>query len=293
MSTYADSTRSGRQLMLFSAGCFVANVLLIRALGQGAAGVWLITSARFAAGLALCLIVHRNELDPRALLSHPRLVLRGLIGGAATLGLYVTVMNIEVGRAIFINNTYVIFASLLAIPLLGERLRAPLVLGAISALTGLGLLTGALFGTWSVGPYEALGLLVAIASAWIVVAIRRLHRDGVSTPTIFASQCIYGLLLCAPFALHEGTTPTPAATAGLIAAGLCAAVGQLTMTRSYRLLAVAEGALLQTLVPLGIAGGGLLFFGETLKPADAIGGLLIVGGSVLPIALDRLRRTPA
>ena len=281
----ASAARSGRRFMLLSAACFVANVLLIRALGHGSVGVWTITAVRFASGLALCLIVHRRELDATALISQPRLILRGIVGGIATLGLYVTVVNMDVGRAIFINNTYVVFAALLAVPLLGEPLRASLIVSALLALAGLGLLTGALVGVWEIGRYEVIGLLVALASAWIVVAIRRLLRDGVSTPTVFASQCIYGLLFCAPFALREATLPSPGNITGLIAAGLCAAFGQLCMTHAYRSLPVAEGALLQTLVPFGIAAGGVLFFGETLTLHETAGGLLIVAATLLPVFL--------
>ena len=289
MSSHASSTRSGRRLMLLAAAFFVANVLIIRAFGRGGTDVWTIAALRFASGLVLCLALHRRELDPEALFTKPRLILRGLIGGIATYGFYLTVVHLGAGRATFLSNTYVVFSSLLAVWVLAEPFRRPLALGAAAALIGLGLLTGALQGLLRVGPYDGIALVCALASAWIVVAIRQLHQEGVSTATIFASQCVYGLLLSVPFLIRTDSWPEPLACAGLVVGGICAGAGQLAMTRAYRHLAVAEGALIQTLVPLGIAAGGLLFFGETLGAADLAGGLLIVAGSVFPMVWPERR----
>ncbi len=269
--------------MLLAAAFFVANVLIIRAFGRGGADVWTIAALRFAAGLVLCLALHRSELDAEALFTKPRLILRGLLGGATTYGFYLTVVQLGAGRATFPNNLYVVVSALLAVWMLGEPFRRPLALGAVAALTGLGLLTGAFSGLLQTGPYDGVALVCVLGSAWVVVTIRQLHQEGVSTATIFAAQCVYGLLLSAPFLVAHASWPEPKACAGLVLGGVFAGAGQLAMTRAYRHLAVAEGALIQTLVPLGIAAGGLLFFGETLGWADLVGGLLIVGGSVLPM----------
>jgi drug/metabolite transporter (DMT)-like permease len=286
MSTSTISGRSGRQLMLLAAGCFIANVLLIRALGRAGTDVWVISALRFAVGLALCGTFYRRSLDVPAIFTRPRLILRGLVGGAATYGLYLTVVKLGAGRAMFLNNTYVIIAALLAVWLVAEPFRRPLALGVVTALVGLGLLTDVFSGQLRMGFYDGLALVVACGAAWVVVAIRQLHREGVDTANIFASQCVHGLLLCAPFlVLNHSVLPGLSASAGLVAAGFFAGAGQLAMTAAYRHLPVAEGALIQTLVPLGIAAGGVLFFGEHLSGADFGGGLLIVVGSVAPMLL--------
>ncbi len=281
MSSLA-SARSGRRLMFGATVCFIANILLIRALGQGASDVWVISALRFAAGLALCVVFQSRALDVRALCTKPRLILRGLIGSAATYGLYLCIGHLGAGRAIFLSNTYVVLSALLAVVMLGEPFRRPLAVGAVAALLGLGLLTGAVFGELRVGVYDLVALGVALASAWVVVTIRQLHQEGVATATIFAAQCVYGLVLCGPFLIAGATVPSFGAGLGLVVAGLCAGAGQLAMTSAYRDLSVAEGSLIQTLVPLGIAAGGVVFFRETLGWADFGGGLLIVAGSVLP-----------
>jgi drug/metabolite transporter (DMT)-like permease len=62
-------------------------------------------------------------------------------------------------------------------------------------------------------------------------------------------------------------------------ASLCAGAGQLLMTQAFRDLSVAEGSLLQMLVPLGIAVGGVVFFHEHLTTPEIIGATFILGGT--------------
>ena len=65
-------------------------------------------------------------------------------------------------------------------------------------------------------------------------------------------------------------------------AAICAGGGQIFMTRAFADLAVGRGSLLQMLVPLGVAAGGVVFFHEHFRPAEILGGLLIVAGTALP-----------
>jgi drug/metabolite transporter (DMT)-like permease len=111
-----------------------------------------------------------------------------------------------------------------------------------------------------------------------VITIRQLHATE-HTSTIFAAQCIYGLLICAiPAVLHPQALSTLAWVMMSIA-GMFAALGQIAMTRAFRDLPVAEGSLLQMLVPLGIAVGGAVFFNEHFALHELIGAALILGGT--------------
>jgi drug/metabolite transporter (DMT)-like permease len=114
----------------------------------------------------------------------------------------------------------------------------------------------------------------------VIVTIRQLHRTE-HTATIFGAQCFYGLLFCLVPAIVRFAMPPPAAWALLLASALCAGAGQLTMTRAYRELTVVRGSLLQMLVPLGIAAGGVAFFGERFRPGEILGAALILGGTLL------------
>lgn len=266
-------------LMLASAAFFVANVLLVRALGElGAANVWLIAVARFLVGLALIGGVYRREFEPTHLWRNRKLIDRGLVGGAGTYLTYLTVIELGAGRATFIGNTYVIWGAFLAAWVLKEKLRASVLAGGVAALAGLALLTSVFSSANPPGRYDALAVLAALMSAHVVVTIRQLH-DREHTSTIFAAQCVYGLVLCAVPAVVTFEPLPPLAWVVLVVASLCAGGGQLTMTRAFRDLPVAEGSLIQMLVPLGIAAGGVLCFGERFAPHELLGAALILAGT--------------
>jgi drug/metabolite transporter (DMT)-like permease len=269
----------GVALMVMSTACFTANVLLVRALGEiEAVNVWLVSCVRFVAGMAVILGVYREGFQFTHLFTNSKLAARGLVGGAGVYGFYLTVVHLGAGRATFINNTYVIFGALMAVWILGERFRTPLAVGSIAALGGLALLTNAFAAESHAGIYDLLAVMTALASAYVVVTIRQLHATE-HTSTIFAAQCVYGLILCAIPAILQLHVVSPRAWTMMTLAGVCVSVGQISMTRAFRDLPVAEGSLLQMLVPLGIAVGGVICFAEHFASHEIIGAVLILGGS--------------
>jgi drug/metabolite transporter (DMT)-like permease len=288
----ASAHQRALALMLLSAAAFTANVLLVRALNDlHFANIWLVSSARFVVGLGVVAVVYRREWQPLNLVRNPRLIERGLLGGFGVYLTYLCVVKLGAGRATFINNTYVIWGALLAAWVLREKLQPALLVGGVLALTGLSLLTN-VFATGSApGLYDWLAVLSALVSAWVVVTIRQLHATEHSS-TIFAAQCVYGLLLCGLPALLQLQPISGLGLAVTAIASVTAAVGQLAMTRAFRDLSVAEGSLLQMLVPLGIATGGALFFHERFSPHELAGAALILGGTGLT-ALRRPARAKA
>ncbi len=278
--------RRALALMLASAACFTANVLLVRALGEmHAANIWLVSVARFVVGLIIVSTVYSREFQPRHLYLNRKLIERGLIGACGVYLTYLTVIKLGAGRAIFIGNTYVIWGALLAAWLLREKLRPAVLIGGVAALAGIGLLTNVFSTVTHPGVYDLLAVVAALASAYVVVTIRQLHGSE-HTSTIFAAQCIYGLILCAIPACVTFQPISSQAWLIVLLASLTAGGGQLTMTRAFRDLSVAEGSLLQMLVPLGIAVGGAVFFQEHFAPHELIGAALILGGTVFT-ALNR------
>ncbi len=266
-------------LMLVSAVCFTVTVLLVRALGAiNSANIWLISCARFTIGLSLIAAVYWREFQPRQLYRSRKLIERGVVGGCGVYLSYLTVVKLGAGRATFIGNSYVIWGALLAAWMLREKLRPTVIIGSAAALLGIGLLTNVFSPSAHPGVYDLLAFVAALLSAYVVVTIRQLHATE-HTSTIFSAQCAYGLLICALPALLTYQPLAGSAWVIMFAAGVSAGVGQLTMTRAFRDLPVAEGSLIQMLVPLGIAVGGMIFFGERFAWHEAIGAALILGGT--------------
>jgi len=270
---------TGLLLMLVSTACFTTNVLLIRALGQlPGISIWTLAAVRFGVGLLVVSALFPRDLALSRIFRPGRLASRGLVGALGTCAFYLTIEHLGVGRATFISNSYVVLAALLAVPVLGETLRPTVLLGAVGALAGLALLTDAFGSGAQFGRYESVALLAAGAAAYVVVTIRQLHANT-HTAAIFASQCIYGLLVCAGPAIVGFSRPVPLAAAGMLVAAIAATAGQLLMTRAFRDITVARGTLLQMLVPLGVAAGGLVFFQEHFLWSEAVGAALIVTGT--------------
>jgi len=277
--TAALQHRRALLLMLVSTAAFTATILLVRWFGEfGHANVWLTTAARGVVGLGLVLAFYRRDFQPRHLYRNPRLIERGLLGGASIYLTYLAVVKLGAGRATFINNTYPVWGALMAAWYLREKLRPAVVGGGVVALLGIGLLTNALSGDLHPGLYDLAAFTSALLAGWIVVTIRQLHHTE-HTSTIFAAQCAYGFLLCIGPGIATYRPMPLSAWLIMIAAGLAAGLGQLTMTRAFRDLPVAEGSLLQMLVPLGTAVGGMLFFAEHFTAHEAIGAALILGGT--------------
>lgn len=272
--------------MLLSAAFFTANALIIRALGTvQAVDVWLLVCVRFIIGLGLIMLVFRvgpEAFQPHHLHRHRRLVWRGLAGAIGVYTYYLSVVHLGAGRGTFINTSYVVLGALFAVVMLGERFRPILAISGPAALVGLALITNVLSSGSHVGIYDLIAVVSALSSAYVVVTIRQLHAEGEHTSTIFAAQCAYGLLLCAGPAAAHWAPPAPLAWVLMVVAALCAGGGQILMTFGFRDLPVAEGSLLQMLVPLGVAVGGVVFFREHFAVHELVGAALILGGSALP-----------
>src|SRR3989442_1681258 len=95
----------GVWLMLASTAFFTVQILVVRALSHVAVvNVWLLSCVRFAVGLALIAVVYRREWRPGQLYRNPKLISRGLVGGASVYLFYLTIVHLGAGRAVFINN---------------------------------------------------------------------------------------------------------------------------------------------------------------------------------------------
>ncbi len=279
-----QSARSGHlggvALMVGSTFCFAANALLVRQLGRVlTVNVFLLASMRFLVGLGILGLFFRREFQPRHLLRNPKLVGRGLMAGVGVIAYYGAIVHIGAARSTFINSTYVFWAALLAAWVFRERLRPVTTAGALAALGGIALLTGVFTGGHRAAlPYEALAVLSALGSAYVAITIRQLHATE-HTATIFGAMCVFGLLLCGPFALFHLRSLSLAAWGLVVLSGVCVAGGQLAQTRAYRELPVAEGSLLQMLSPLLTAVGGVLCFGEEFNGREVAGAALILAGT--------------
>ncbi len=274
--------RRGTFWMLLSLICFTSNSLLIKSFAsQRSIDPWVSMSFRFGLGLLITALLFSRSGTLKLSRSFKSwlLVSRGVMGGLGTAAYYSTVGPLGVGKATLIGNTWCVFAAIMAVFALHERLSLGKLLGIILALGGLGLLTGLESGSLAaVGQWELVSLGGAVLAAAVVVVIRQLTATETSA-TIYASQCIYGLLLALPFSLHHFGNLSGTDIALLCFAAMCATTGQLAMTEGFRFLTVAAGGGFQLVLPVVTSVASMLIFEEHFTVAQQIGALLIVAGS--------------
>jgi len=288
--------RRGTLWMLLSIACFTANALLIKHCSSARhIDPWITLSFRFAVGLlvTVALFAPSGALHVRRAFLSWLLASRGVLGAFATAAYYLSVGPLGAGKATLIGNTWCVWAAVMAAVMLHERLGWMKVLGIAIAIVGLGLLTDISPASLAQdGKWEAVSLVGAVLAAMVVVVIRQLTKTETSA-TIFASQCLYGLLLALPFAFRGVGRLTAADCAMLTVAAFSAAAGQIGMTEGFRFLTVAAGGAFQITIPLVISIGGILFFDEHFTLLQAIGGGLILAGSFQTVVGVRWRALPA
>jgi len=290
----APTERRSIALMLGSTVFFAANILLLRGIGLAvpAADGWVASLFRGAVGLALVgALFGGRGLQLRHLLTRPLLLLRGALGGFSIVTLYLTVEPLGAGRAVIINLTYPIFASLIAALWLREHLGARAWSWMLAGFGGLCLFVGPdLAHGGAVSGYDLLALVGAVTAGAVVVMIRQL-RHSEHTSTIYAAQCAWGLALALPLGAAPTATLPPHAIALLALGGILVACGQLSLTHAFRTLPVSKGSAIQMLLPILTAGGGFLLFGETFTALELAGGALTLFATWRVLAA-RSRPTP-
>lgn len=276
--------------MAISLACFTGNSLLLKALSLRQVDPWMSMTFRAVIGLliTMALFMPRGTLKLRRSFQSWLMASRGILGAAGTIAYYTTVGPLGAGKATLIGNTWCVFAAIMAAFVLKEKLGVVKVFGILLALFGLGMLTGMTPGSLTqFGHYETIGLIGALLAAAVVVVIRQLTRSETS-PTIFASQCVYGILVSAPVACMHFTSLSMGDVALLSVAAVCATFGQLCMTEGFRFLSVAAGGAFQNTLPVIITMCSISLFAEPFSTHQAFGALLILWGSFQTVVGGRL-----
>jgi drug/metabolite transporter (DMT)-like permease len=279
--TIPNATRRAVLLMiaaavLFGAMAFAAKLASTRLSGSQVAMI------RFATGLLPALLVPRWR---RSALTFQRLDLlayRGFFGGLAVLCYFIAIEHINVGVATLLNYTAPLFSGLFSMYFLREHISPKVLLPTPIALLGVFLVVRAYaspgellgFGRW-----ELIGLASALFSGAAVTAMRAARR-GENSWAVYASFCLLGTLLTAPFAIATWKSPTADEWLSLAATSLFAIGAQLLLTFSLRWVdAMTVGVISQLAVVVAMVLGATLL-DERITPMAMFGAALTIGGVV-------------
>jgi drug/metabolite transporter (DMT)-like permease len=255
---------------------------LVKTMGERLPSAAIVTVRFLVAGLVLLpWLFSANKLR----LKHGMIL--GLVSFASyatqTIGLH----TVSSGRGAFLTAINVILVPL-AFPLLGRVLPRVVLLAAVIAVLGIGMLSwddGAL--TFSVG--DVWILLCAISYALYVLLLERfapqhpvLGLSAVQVATVSACGVVW-LVVSDPqktvSALQHASLGTWATLVYLGA--IAVAVTTLLQTNAQRIVSAAIAAVVYALEPVFGAFFSWLWRGETLKPIGFVGGALVIVAMVV------------
>ncbi len=282
LSRIPDATsRRGVIVMLLSVVGFTVNALLLRYLSGAERGISPEVPLLFraAVGMFIVLVFFRGRRPTliKPVFKEKLLILRGITGLLGTAAYYWTVPTLGAGMATLICNTYVIFATVIAVLALGEHLTPARFAWLAIAFAGIVMLispNGGI-GGFSMGGNEVVAIAGAILAASSVVLVRRLVVDH-SIGTIYLSQCVWIFL---PLLLVAGPQLIGLSFGDvglLLLGGVAAGYGQLAMNEGYRCLSISSGASIQMLWPVLTTLGGWVLFDERLVSLQLVGAVLIL-----------------
>jgi drug/metabolite transporter (DMT)-like permease len=273
-----EAQRARARLLLFGASIFFGlSAVLVRLATRHGMNGGQVTLVRFSIGVAAIGAVFAARPGTFRPVRHWLLVSRGAFGAVAALLYFLAIERIPAGQATLLNNTFPIWAVLLALVLLDERPTIHLAIALAVASAGVFLVVGGGEVRLGLGWGELLAIASAVTGGAAVTSMRALRATD-NAATIFFAFTVGGVLVSLPYAAGPwpaGWIPW-AAAAGV---GVAAFVAQLLMTEAYGALSVPEAAIWQQLTPIASYLWALTL-GEGIDAVTMVGVLLGVAGVV-------------
>ncbi|HEX2942588.1 MAG TPA: EamA family transporter, partial [Rhodopila sp.] len=214
----------------------------------------------------------------------PRLILFAMLN----YGLFIVLTTqslvwLKASEAVTITYTLPIWASLLAWPMLGERLTVQKLVALVLALSGVALLVGAETSqaTWQKLPAAAMSLAAAILFGLATVLAKK-YPLRLPPATAVAWQAMLGMVPVVALACFEDAHFSRVSTTGWLSVAyistLPLTIAYLTWFRALRLVPASTAATTVLMSPIvGVIGSAFLL-GETFGPRQVAGLLMTLTG---------------
>jgi drug/metabolite transporter (DMT)-like permease len=212
------------------------------------------------------------------------LALRGLLGGTAVTGYFLSLEHLPVGPATLLNNTSPAFASLAAALFLRERLHSRRLTGLLLAMSGAAVVAfdAAAAHTWGVKIGVLAGLGSAVAAGGALTSMRALRTDTDSLSVLF-SFCFVGAAVSAPMAALDWQPLSGAVLWAALGVGLLSALGQFLLSYGYKFVPVVVGSTTGLLTTVFSWALGAALLGEGLTLRAFAGALICAAGVFLTV----------
>ncbi len=279
--------RRGILLMCAAVVTFTISSTMVKGLGPGYPVSQIVFFRCFLAFLPIFFVMNRaggwHVLRTRRPGAH---LFRVAVGGVALfVGFYaLTLMPL----ADYFAFTYAapLFATMLAIPILGERV-------GIRRWTAVGFgFAGVLImlqpGVKTFAYAEMVAIAAAFTYALAIIAVRNLARTEHSASTVFYFT-LAGLVLAGVVLPFEWRTPTMKELGLLLGIGLMSGIGQLLMTDAYRLAPTSVVAPFDYTSMIWALILGYALFGDFPEPIVLAGAAVVIASGVYIIYRETVR----
>ena len=214
------------------------------------------------------------------------LIMRGTFGGVAVLLYFLALAGGSMTNSTILNNTYPIFATLVAFFTLNEK---------ISLVTGLSLLVSWVGVGFLIHPDlhhlywpDLVALLSGVLSGVAVVMVRQLRQKNESAWNVFFYLSLFGCIFSLLVAIPVWVWPDFKNWILLLVTGFFALIAQLMMTSAYKYCSTALGGVLSMTTMVFTAILGIFVVGERLTVGETGGAFLIAISSILLVWLTSI-----
>jgi drug/metabolite transporter (DMT)-like permease len=233
------STHRAYLLILFSAFSFAAMTTCGHALGERCD--WRITTVARAGLVFLFTLLIALRHGTRLVVWKPRtLWVRSIAGSISMLLTFFAMARLPVGTLLTLTNTFPLWVTLLAWPVLGQRPTPIFVVALFSSVAGVALIEGPESGV--IRPATLAALLASFGTAVVMIGLHRLRN--VAPLAVVVHFSAVATAVCLAFAVvtatvWEGIDVSALNNLGtltlLIGVGVFATLGQIYMTRAFAL----------------------------------------------------------
>lgn len=248
------------------------------------------TLFRFSIGMAILgtlAIAKKIELN----FNNSRiLVWRGFIGGVAVFIYYWSISNVGLARGTVISHSSPIFATVLSVFFLKEKISFIKAVFILAALYGLYLIVGpGPAGLANVNVNDFIALIGAAFSGVAYMLIKK-ARETESAYGVFFAQCAIGFWIVL---IPANLVPVKMGIGGgviLLVIGIAATAGQLMMTHAYKYTTVSTGSLISMLTPVFNFVIGLAIFREPFTSRGFAGMFVVLVSCYIVVMSDEYTR---
>ncbi|QFJ55921.1 DMT family transporter [Pseudobutyrivibrio xylanivorans] len=208
------------------------------------------------------------------------LFMRCAFGTAGLIANFYAIDRLGIADANMLNKLSPFFAIILSIFILKE------IPNKFDIITTIIAFTGALFiirptGTFSSVFPALVGLFGGFGAGTAYVFVRKMTRNGVTTPVIVISFSAFSCLVTLPFLIKDYVPMAPKQLLFLLLAGVGASLGQFAITTAYKYAPAKEISVFDYTQVIFAALLGIIFLGEAPTVLSIIGYTIIIGVAVI------------